>query len=793
MRIGRWLKRAVIALMTLLVLLSGGIWLFLRASLPQLDGQVSAAGLTSGVAVTRDSLGVPTITARNRSDLAYATGYVHAQDRFFQMDLLRRSAAGELAALFGAPALPLDRIRRLHRFRARAAATLAGLTTIDRALLDRYAAGVNDGLAALDARPFEYGLLRTRPVPWRAEDSLLVGWAMYFDLQGNFGRKVGRAWLQAHTTPEQLAFLLPQSSPWDAPLDAPAIAESPPAIPATAPDWYGQATDRAAAAAPDDADVGSNNWAVAGSRTGHGSAIVANDMHLGIQLPNTWYRAVLIFEDADGTRRRLVGVTLPGLPALVAGSNGHVAWGFTNSYGDTFDLVALQRDPDDAMRFRTAGGWKPIERFDERIDVKDGPGETMPVYETPLGPVWQLGAASYAMHWTAHEPGALNLGMMAFERADDLTSLLDAANRAGMPAQNIVAGDAKGNIGWTIAGSLPNRRWRPAGSFPYPSTEPDLDWHGLLDAADYPRRVDPPDGQLWTANARQLAGSSYERLGDGGDDLGARARQIRDDLFRLGKTDERQAYGVGLDDRAVFLSKWRDRILAALTDEAVSGHAERAEFRRLVRESWTDRADVDSVGYRLVHDYVGELYRQLFGSLDKALDHAFGGGTTSLRGSNSRWAFVLERLDDEKPPGWLPKGKNDWHEVELAAIDQVVATLSQDGIPLAKASWGHRNRAKIMHPFARILPFLAYWLAAPEDPLPGDGNMPRVAGPSFGQSERMAVAPGHEDLGLFTMPGGQSGHPLSPYFLAGHAAWVQGLPTPLLPGPAEHRLGLVPR
>lgn len=791
MRIRRWLKRAFLALMALLVLLSGGIWLFLRASLPQLDGQVVAAGLTSSVVVTRDSLGVPTITARNRTDLAYATGYLHAQDRFFQMDLLRRSAAGELAALFGAKALPMDRFRRLHRFRARAAATLAGLPATDRALLDRYAAGVNDGLAALGARPFEYGLLRTRPQPWRTEDSLLVGWAMYFDLQGNFGRKLGRAWLQAHSTSEQLAFLLPQSSPWDAPLDAPAMTAPLPSIPAAAPDWYGQATTHAVDAGSD-LNVGSNNWAVAGNRTEHGSAIVADDMHLAIQLPNAWYRAVLIFQDTDSTPRRLVGVTLPGLPALIAGSNGHVAWGFTNSYGDYFDLVALERDPDDTTGFRTADGRMPIKRIDEHIDVKGGPGETLSVFETPLGPVWQIGGNAYAMHWVAHEPGVINLGMMAFERVNGLASLLDAANRAGMPAQNIVAGDAEGNIGWTIAGPLPDRHWRFAASFPYPSTDRELGWHTLRDAADYPRLVNPPAGQLWTANARQLAGLSYDLLGDGGADLGARAMQIRDDLSRLGKTDEQGVYGIGLDDRALFLAKWRQRALAALTDEAVNGHPARAEFRRLLRTGWTDRASVDSVGYRLARDYMEALYRQLFGSLDETLDRTFGGWTNFMRGSNSRWAFVLGRLADEKPPGWLPKGKTDWQEVELAAIDQVIATLAKEGVPLEKATWGARNRAKIMHPFARILPILRFWLAAPEDPLPGDSNMPRVAGASFGQSERMVVAPGHEDLGIFNMPGGESGHPLSPYFLAGHEAWVKGLPTELLPGPAQHTLTFSP-
>jgi penicillin amidase len=787
MQIKRWWKRILGAMAALLIAPVAMVWLFLVGSLPKLEGRVVVAGLTEPVVVERDSLGVPTITAKNRADLAYVTGYLHAQDRFFQMDLLRRSAAGELATLFGSKALPIDRFRRLHRFRARAKESLATFSAGERALLDRYVAGVNNGLAALATWPFEYGVLRLRPEPWRAEDSLLVGWAMYFDLQGNFARKLGRSWLRARTTPEQLAFLLPRSSGWDAPLDAPSIAEPAPPIPEKAPDWYGQPAHRAADARIGDVSVGSNNWAVAGVRSEHGSAIVADDMHLALQLPATWYRALLEFPDSSGQPRRLVGVTLPGLPALIAGSNGHVAWGFTNSYGDYLDLIELRRDSNDEARFRIGDSWEPIESVDEHIDVNGGPGETLTIYQTKLGPVWQVGGKSYAVHWLAHDPSAVNLGLMVFEQANDLASLLAAANGAGLPAQNIVAGDIEGNIGWTVAGQLPNRRWRYEAGFSYPSTETALGWRGLCAPSDYPRLVNPPDGQLWTANARQIAGPSYERLGDGGADIGARAMQVRDDLTKLGKTDEQGVYGIGLDDRALFLASWRDRALAALTDAAVSGHTGREEFRRLLRDNWTGRASPDSVGYRLAHDYMYELYQELFGGLDERLDQEFDGTATFMR-ANARWSVVLGRLDDEKPRGWLPRDKPTWQEVDLAAIDRVIANLTKNGASLAKASWGVRNSARIMHPFARNFPMLTPWLAAPADLLSGDANMPRVAGPSFGQSERMVVAPGHEELGIFNMPGGASGHPLSPYFLAGHEAWVQGLPTKLLPGPSQHTL-----
>jgi penicillin amidase len=343
------------------------VWFFLRGSLAQLDGKHTVPGLHAAITVHRDAHGMASISGGDRFDVAYATGFVHAQDRYFQMDLLRRVAAGELSELFGPKALPTDREHRLHRFRARAVEAYALLPEADRQLLERYAAGVNEGLNALGTRPFEYGLLGQAPRSWSAHDSLLVIWAMYFDLQGAGARReLSRGWLRENSTPEQLAFLLPQASRWDAPLDADTVPLAPVPVPAAAPSWWGQPGPRDAAllasAAPlpwqmaetldtMESNIGSNNWAVAGARSATGGAIVSDDMHLGIKLPNTWYRALLQVPDSNGSTRRIVGVTLPGTPFIVVGSNGHVAWGFTNSYGDFLDLVPATLDA--ARRCRT--------------------------------------------------------------------------------------------------------------------------------------------------------------------------------------------------------------------------------------------------------------------------------------------------------------------------------------------------------------------------------------------------------------------------------------------------------
>jgi penicillin amidase len=789
-----WSLRAVAALVALLLLAVLAVWMLLRASLAQLDGTRTAPGLHAPVTVARDERGVPEIAGADRLDLAYATGFVHAQERFFQMDLLRRSAAGELAELFGPRALPLDRSHRLHRFRARAEQVLARLSPNERAFVDRYVAGVNDGINALRARPFEYLLTGTSPRSWTAADSLLVVWAMFFDLQGGQEpRELARGWLRAHADAAQLAFLLPESTQWDAPLDAAQVAPPGLPIPAAPPRWWNKDEGAPKLASVDGQFelVGSNNYAIAGSRSVTGAAIVSDDMHLGLQLPNIWYRVALRYPDGQGGQRRLVGVTLPGAPPLViVGSNGHVAWAFTNSYGDYMDLVALGTDRAHPGQVRLPGGWETPASVVERILVKGAPAEQMVVRETSLGPIREAGGVQYAFHWTAHDPASVNLNHLKLEGARTVDEALAIANTDGIPAQNFVGGDEHGNIGWTIAGILPRRQTAPSlATFPLQGSEPT--WDSLLPPADYPRLVNPADGQLSTANNRQLMGTGAERIGDGGFDIGARNSQLREGLRALGdKTDVGAAFRVALDDRALFISPWRDRALRALDPAALAGHPQRAEFRRLLEKSWDGHASVNSVGYHLARGYMWALEEELFGGADSEMGKLDPKASVSM--ATTRWPVVIGRLLDERPQAWVPRGYRAWREVELAAVDRVIARMTEGGKRLADATWGTRNTVAIAHPISMAAPFLKPWLAAPPDQLPGDGNMPRVASPKFGQSERLTVSPGREEEGIFNMPGGQSGHPLSPFFLAGHEDWVHAKPQPLLPGAAKYTLTFRP-
>lgn len=770
--------------------------MYLRASLPLLDGTVRANGMIGQTIVARDERGVPLISGADRGDVAYATGFIHAQDRFFQMDLLRRVGAGELAELFGAKALPLDRSHRLHRFRARAERAVLGMSAQERAFLDRYVNGINDGLAALKANPFEYALIGVKPRPWTAVDSYLVVYAMYFDLQGNQQtRELARGWLRDNTTAEQRAFLLPDASLWDAPVDAAGIAVAAAPIPPTPPAWWGKPKEDAPVkvASADFVDhVGSNNWAIAGTRSKDGAAIVADDMHLGMQLPNIWYRVALQFKDDQGKPRRTVGVTLPGaLPTVVVGSNGHVAWGYTNSYGDYLDLVTLGADPARPGQLRTPAGWETPALREEIILVKGAAADKFNVRETSAGPVLEAGNKLYAIRWIAHEAGAVNANPKKLETVESLDEALAVAVTLGIPAQNFVGGDAKGNIGWTIAGPLPKRsQYGEGASFPIADDGAFASFAGSIESSSHPKLVNPAGGQLATANNRQLAGEGAQTIGDGGFDIGARNRQVQEGLQALGaRTDLQAVHAIGLDDRALFIAPWRGRAMKVLDAAAIKDKPLRAEYLALLRDSWSGRASVDSVGYRLARQFMWSMNDVLYGAANAELLKIHEKATIAM--INSRWPVVLGRLLDEQPAGWLPQGHADWRSVQLAAIDRAIEELTRDGAKLADATWGARNTATIAHPISGAAPFLKPLLAAPADQLPGDANMPRVAGPKFGQSERMTVSPGKEEQGVFNMPGGQSGHPLSEFFLKGHSDWVKGNATPLLPGKAKHTLVFV--
>jgi penicillin amidase len=797
MKLRLWRRVAIAVLALLLIGFAAGGWL-LAGSRARLDGEARSPGLHATVRIERDALGTATITGKDRTDISYALGYVHAQERFFEMDLMRRLAAGELSALVGPAALPSDLNHRRHRLRAVAEAAYAQLAPAQKLQLDRYRDGVNAGLADLTVRPWEYLLLRAKPAPWRAEDSLLITAAMYLDLNSD-GRNE-REWritqMRSVLPAPLVDFLLSPDPDWEAPL-AGALSHAP-VVPASEVfDLHRSATrtrtaGMTASLAPalDASRPGSNSFAVAGALTDTGAAMLANDMHLGLAVPNLWFRARLRYPDPDAPdgQRDVNGVTMPGTPVMVIGSNGQIAWGFTNSYGDWLDWVRVLRDPGNPERYKVPEGWATIETHDEHVQVAGQPDTILKVEDTRWGPIMgkDIDGTALALAWVGGRPHGYNAGIMQLEHAGTVQAALDLAPQLGMPPQNMIVADRAGHIGWTLAGnSIPLRAnidpqspgdWSKAGS----------GWQGWASPAQYPRIDDPAGGRLWTANNRTVGDAALALLGNGGLDLGARAQQIRDDLQTRANFTPGNLLDIQLDDRAVLLTRWQRLLQQTLAD---TDDPSLRPLRELTR-SWHGRADVDSVDYRLVRAFrtrVTEAALAPFVALVKQRFNDF-----SWPGQNSAEAAVWTMIRAQ-PRNLLDPAYRDWHALLVSAARQVCEELGKQPGGLAARSWGELNRSSIHHALSPALPaWLARYIDMPDEALPGDNNMPRVSAPSFGASERFDVSPGHEEQGILEMPGGQSDHPLSPYFGAGHRDWVEGRPTPLLPGATEHSLLLSP-
>jgi penicillin amidase len=782
------LRFVVTATVLFVIVALAAVWL-LRASLPQVDGEVLAPGLTGAATIARDVAGVPVITAVTRLDLAFATGFAHGQDRFFQMDTIRRNAAGELSELVGELAIGLDKRNRFHRFRTRARAVLAASPKDEAAILQRYADGVNAGLADLGARPFEYFVLGVKPQPWLPEDSVLVVYTMFMQLNDSRAvKEVQRGFAHSVLPADVYAWMYPPGTPWDAPIiGAPHDAARIPGPESFSlrgvPDTVTPANEY------DDPPIpGSNNWAVSGALTESGRALVSNDMHLGHSVPNVYYRARLIVTGDQA--REVSGVTLPGAPFVVAGSNTMVAWGYTNSYGDYTDAVVLQPGASPGT-YKTPNGDLPFERHEESIKVKGGDAVAYSIRETIWGPVrddLDYPDGEIAVSWIAHRPVAVNLQLIKLETASTVFEALDIANTIGMPPQNFVSGDANGDIGWTIAGKIPTRTAFDA-LLPADWSQEE-GWTGWLSPGDYPRIINPESGRLWTANARVVSGATLQIIGDGGYDLGARAKQIRDRLFAQGTFSAEDMLKIQYDDRALFLMPWRDLLLNVLNKAAIGDDVKLAEYQRLVAD-WIPAADPDSVGYRFVRAFRLEVKRRLFHALMTPV-RVTHGEDVKLRVSN-QFEAALWSLVTQRPQHMLPGDYMDWDAFLLAVVRQNIEyfTTNFEGV-LADRTWGEVNTAAIRHPLSGGIPLLGNYLNMPDDTLNGDSNMPKAQGPSFGASERFSVFPGDEANSLFQMPTGQSGHPLSPYYREGHVDWVRGTPGPFLPGVAQHTLTLSP-
>jgi penicillin amidase len=783
----RWHRLASIAAVVA-VTTTAGLYAVLRASLPMLDGTRALPDLSARAEATFDARGIPGIVAETREDAFRVLGFVTAGDRLFQMDLLRRHAAGRLAEVLGPDLAESDRWHRVMGFESVARAALERLPEDQKAVLEAYAKGVNRAIDELPALPPEFLALGYRPSAWRPEDSLLVVLGMEENLSWTGEMERAATVMEAALPASVHAFLTPPLDRYtDRVLNGGSSRYKPRPIPGNdlaavlknAP----HGNSYAGLARDNPSPKGSNGWVVGPSKTRDGRALLANDMHLLLRVPNIWYRAELRYRNTA-----LSGLTLPGVPLMVTGSNERIAWGFTNIEGDFSDLVFLEPDPADPERYLTPQGFI---RFGERTDtvpVRDGATQTLKVRTTIWGPVLPepLLGRLMAVRWTALDPAATDLRLLDLDRVENVEAALALFNRAGGPPLNALVADRQGNIGWTYSGKIPGR-FGLDGSVSRSWADGTRGWNGYIPPEELPRVVNPRSGFIVNANQR-MVGDTYPYVIGHYFDHGYRAYRIAERLAEMKNIDERDLLNLQLDTRAEVYRFYQQLALSLLSAE---GDTAEARLRRDL-ESWDGFAERESTGLSVLAEFRERL-------LDRVIAPYLGNCRRLDPAFRFEWSTIdepLQQLLEAKSPELLPDKEKyrDWntflHDLLLSSEAAVLARHRTD-TPEAIA-WGMDNKAAIVHPFSQSLPWLRELLDMPADPLPGCPKCVRLSMPGSGASERLVVAPGREANGILHIPGGQSGHPLSPHYRDQHPAWVDGSALPFKAGRPIHRLVFLP-
>jgi penicillin amidase len=752
----RWLRWILWILIVMPLMLASGAYLWLRTSLPQTTGTLVLDGPAAEIRITRDTAGVPHIAAASDRDASFALGFVHAQDRLFQMDMMRRLGAGRLSELLGDAAFGTDRtMRTLGLYRA-AESQLDGLSPPLREALDAYAAGVNAFLAHRGALPPEYTLLRSAPEAWRPADSLVWGKYMALLLSGNYRRELVHSRIAAHVTGEQLGQLYPDYPP-DAPVTLGALAALYRALP----------LDRIYAAVPEAVGptFASNNWVVDGKHTVSGKPLLANDPHLGFSTPDIWYLARI-----DTPSLHLAGATSPGAPFVVLGHNQRIGWGFTTTESDVEDLFIERPDPADPARYLAPNGSLPFETRQEVIAVRGGAATTVTIRATRHGPVISdlslpPGAAP------AGDVLALQATFLAGEdrtpqalwdinRAQNWQDFNVALENVVAPQQNVVYADVDGNIGFTAPARVPIRG-KGDGWLPVPGWSGEYDWTGFVPFAKLPRALNPPDGHFISAN-NKIVPDDYPYFLGRDWDLPYRAARITAllDATPLQSPDTTAAI------QADTLSLGAQTLLPLMLAIAPPDARAAAALERL--RGWNGRMDADQVAPLIFTAWLRDLNRILFAARlgDDFADY------WDLR-PNVIAAILTEHREwcrDPARPGTVGCAARLTDSLENA-LDQLTAAY---GTEMAQWLWGRAHSATFPHPLFSRIPFLRGVRATA---VPADGGSDTVnRGGMFVQSQtqpyldrhgaglRMILDFADLDAARFIVVPGQSGNPISAHY-----------------------------
>jgi penicillin amidase len=749
----RWTLATIVVL---LVVVGGALGVALRASLPATGGRITVPGLHGEATIARDPVGIPTITAKDDDDLAFALGFAHAQDRLFQMEVQRRYGAGRLAELFGEAALPLDtQMRVLGLYRA-AEAALPKLSPAVQSGLQAYAAGVNAYIAAQGwALPPEFLLLRFKPEPWKPADSLVWGKLMDFQLGGNYRGELLRARLARTVSPEDLEFLYP-----DYPKDAPRT------LAALTPLYRQLPLDRLYAALPEamGPHYASNNWVVDGAHSASGKPLLANDPHLGFSAPGQWYLARLKTPAHD-----IAGATVAGTPLAIIGHNEKIAWGFTTTTADIEDLYIEKLDPADSGHYMVADGSVAFKTRQETINVRGAAAVTLTVRATRHGPV-----VTDMLPPGTIDPGYVLALQASFLDDDDLSAeaLWDidratdwASFRAGLknlvgPPQNIVYADTAGTIGFIAAGRIPIRK-NGDGWLPMPGWNVDYDWQGYIPFDELPQATNPQSGHFVSAN-NKIVPDSYPYFISRDWDLASRAERIEELLAAT----PRQSPDASAAIQADTLSLIARRLVPLMTATVPSSDMGREALERL--RGWDFRMDADKVEPLLFTAWLRAFARSvLFARLgDAAADY---------------WDLKPEVMAAvlTQRPDWCADPKKAGAETCDARLAEALDTALDElrgryGNEMTQWQWGRAHIAYFPNAVFERVPLLRDWLRVT---IPTPGGYDTVnRGPSlirdadhpyeqrFGAGLRTVTdmaAPA--DARMMIAPG-QSGNPLSHHY-----------------------------
>ncbi|MCK9607168.1 MAG: penicillin acylase family protein [Methylomonas sp.] len=767
----------------------GILYLLMRASLPVEDGELRLPGLNAQVTVNSDELGVPAISAENRADALQVLGFLHARDRLFQMELMRRKSAGRLAELFGSVAVASDRKQRAYQLSKTAQKIVQDLPAEQRRLLQAYVAGVNAYLAQTRILPPEFLLLRHQSELWREEDTLLVVLGMFQILNGYEQDERMFTVMEKALPKDLLVFLTPDTDSYTTTLVG---GEKPRRFnPSVSSQVFAGLPEPDAVLTQAGVDaqnlvLGSNNWVVAGSKTVDGRTLVANDMHLGLGVPNIWYRADMAYPN-----RQVYGVSLPGVPGIIVGGNDDIAWGFTNVTADLLDLVSLDVNPDNPDEYRTANGWLEFGKHTETIQIKDAPAIEITVRDTLWGPVSEqsLLGKPVVIKWTALQPHGVDLGLLGMDDAHSVQQAMAVLNRIGAPPQNVVIADRAGHIGWTYMGRFPQRVGFD-GLASRSWANGDLAWQQFLAPDALPRLIDPPEGFIVTANNRTL-GRNYPHAIAHNWALGYRAFRIAELLREQNHLSEPDLLAIQLDTRNAVYDFYRQLALDEL--QAISDKDDELQTIEQTLQAWDGHMSTDSIGAALLAEFRGQLANEVFAKIVAACQFY----DADFRYAWREMETPLRLLLVQRPARLLrAQYRDDWPRMIVASLRQSAHQLQQE-YPhkhLANLRWAETHPITLHHPFSKVAPLLGELLDMPRFQSDGcAGLCVKVMDTAHGASERLVLSPLHPEDAIFHMPGGQSGHPFSAHYRDQQPYWQAGIASPMQTNIVAHSLSFLPR